>query len=162
MKSPTGYTLIELIIVIVIISILSAIVIVKYPAPSKMYLQACNDKLIRDLRFAQNTAILQKQITGVKLDLTLNKYCIYQGDQNFTNVLTDPSDSSRYEILLNTTFPGVKIISTTLGGLFVQFDADGVPFESAGRISSIEQIILSETSSKNATINIIPETGTIR
>lgn len=163
MKLSRGYTLIELILVIVLISILSTIALVKYPAPAKMYLQASRTKLIRDLRFAQNAAILQKQITGVKLDFAQNSYKVYQGNQNYSNVINDPSLSSRYEILFNSLFPGVKLSATNLIGEFVQFDSRGVPYDSAGKLLAAAQITLSELSgSPNVSITIMPETGLIK
>ena len=68
MKKTQGYTIIELVMVIVIIGIISVFTYVKYPSPTQFNLNSVADQLKADIRLAQTLAM---SITNATYAITI-------------------------------------------------------------------------------------------
>src|SRR5688500_8415136 len=78
-----GFTLVEILAVIVILGIASAIVIPQIGTRDDMRVKAASRTLIADLIYAQNLAISTGQVVYVRFDVAGNSY----------SLLTNPSSS---------------------------------------------------------------------
>ncbi|MEE9190210.1 MAG: hypothetical protein V3U16_05525 [Candidatus Neomarinimicrobiota bacterium] len=143
-KSNKGWTLIELIIIVVIVSVLAATFIPQFnDALNSVRLRTAKEKLIDDLYYAQNYAIANHRT--VWFDVIVDpvnsySYGIYDPAQV---ILTDLSTGSQADINLTN-------VLITTGGFF-EFDWWGTPLNGGG------PIVLNYSE----TINIVPETGFI-
>ncbi|MFH1428903.1 MAG: type II secretion system protein [Candidatus Margulisiibacteriota bacterium] len=161
-KSKNGFTLIELIVVMVIISILATVAIVKYPVTSNRDLVNARSRLMKDIRIAQTAAISQKFFCGVKFDLVANKYWLYTGNHAYSNIITDPTNQQQYIVDLSG-YGSVKLHVTDLAGEMVQFNQKGVPFDEGGKLTTEKSVTLIDAKSGNTTqIFVLPGTGLVK
>ena len=108
MNSTKGFTLIELIVVIILLSILSAVSIGLFSAPSQYTARLAGDQFITQIRTAQRLALLKQDAVNV-LTLTATQntgnwiFNVVQGavtinsfeiERDNTNVRTSTSDFS--------------------------------------------------------------------
>jgi MSHA pilin protein MshC len=97
-KQTTGFTFIELVMVIVILAIVSVIVAPKFVSNSIFVARGFADQILSTLRYAQKTAIAQHQnvcvnLAASSLTLTMNATCsltLNLADRQ-SNVLTAPA-----------------------------------------------------------------------
>ena len=82
-RKQTGFTLVEILAVIVILGIASAIVIPQIGTRDDMRVKAAARTLIADLIYAQNLAISTGQVVYVRFDVAGNQY----------SMLTNPANS---------------------------------------------------------------------
>lgn len=147
-----GFTLMEIIIVIVIIGILSFIGIARFQNTiDSINLKVASDKLRDDLRYVRNFAVNNHRNTWFNIDISSNSYSygIYAtpplGDPQ---TLIDPSADQPAIIDLDD-YNGVSITSETFGG--------GFYYNWLGTPSIGGQVVLNNT----ITIVVEEETGYI-
>lgn len=110
-KQSTGFTFIELVMVMVILAIISVVVAPRFADNSIFQARGFADQVLATLRFAQKTAIAQHRhvcidLTTTDVELTIdvavippiNPVCPFNGNLNLpdraSNVLTAPSGIS--------------------------------------------------------------------
>ncbi|HAR63060.1 MAG: hypothetical protein DKM50_01350 [Candidatus Margulisiibacteriota bacterium] len=158
-----GYTLIELIVIISIISFLSFVTVIKIPSLSSAKVNITKDYIVMDIRLVQNLSLSQQTIYGIKVDAAQENYTVYKGNNNFDNIITNPSTSTTFSVNIEDLFPGITMISTDLAGNTLQFDKKGIPADTSGAINTTKNIVLSNSSTgETATISITPYTGLIQ
>ncbi|MFA5928106.1 MAG: prepilin-type N-terminal cleavage/methylation domain-containing protein [Candidatus Margulisiibacteriota bacterium] len=162
-KGVRGFTMIELVVVVVVLAILAAVGLSRMPVQSRMKLTSCRDRMMRDIRFAQTSAVTQQDNYGVIFDVALDTYSVYQGAGNYANVITNPATGTPYDVDLTASFTGIDLLSTDLAGTFVEFDGQGVPHESGAELASQKNIILKDSAlGDTATISITQMTGMVK
>jgi MSHA pilin protein MshC len=87
LKSATGFTLIELVMVIVILSILSVVALPKFWNNSTFYARGFADEVLATLRYAQKIAIAQHQTVCAVLTAS----SVTLKDASCTTVLSLPN-----------------------------------------------------------------------
>jgi len=112
LKRASGFTIIELLIVMVIISVLSVLVLTNYRSGQKKYaLDQAAQKLVSDIRKAQNMAMSGVEITGVCDEDNCTGYGIYINKNdtfyiiyadNNGNLSRQPSDATVETINLSS------------------------------------------------------------
>jgi MSHA pilin protein MshC len=110
-KQSTGFTLIELVMVIVILAIISVVVAPRFADNSTFKARGFADQVLATLRFAQKTAIAQHQnvcvaLTASTLTLKIDASCatnLMLPDRQ-SNVLTAPSGISLSSTVSSLTF----------------------------------------------------------
>ena len=147
-----GFTLIELVIVILIIGIISVISFPKYAnTVQSMNLRVATDKLTDDLRYIYNFAVTNHRNTWFSIDVGNNSYSygIYNTPPTSDPVVLNDPATNQPAIINLDNYNNVTITSETLGGGF-NYDWWGTP-------SNDGQIILNGT----RTIVVEAETGYI-
>jgi MSHA pilin protein MshC len=121
-----GFTLIELVMVIVLLGILAAFVAPNLGNITSTKAGAFSDKLRADIRYAQNLAMTQNQ--RVRVTFAANSYSITIAG----NPIADPATGRNYPVTLGVgDYAGISL-ANTFGGSYVEFDSLGVPYDGGG------------------------------
>jgi prepilin-type N-terminal cleavage/methylation domain-containing protein len=119
-----GFTLIEAIIVMAVLTILAAVYIESSGNITNVSLDAASKKAQMDVRFAQQLAQVTGTNHGVRF-VANTSYTVYSGNVN--NPVTDPV--TRLPLIDNLSrYPGVQITTTYQ----VEFNPRGVPVTGGG------------------------------
>ena len=125
-RNRTGFTLIELIMVIVILAILAAAVIPQAVGTAALQAQSAARMVLADLEYAQNQAIVTQVETTVTFDVNGNSYVV----SNASGVLIHPITKQTYSVDFDTQngFGSVSVSSADFDGdVAVTFDSLGAP-----------------------------------
>ena len=79
-RGQRGFTIIEMLVVMIIIGVMVAIVVPRTRVSKKMYVQSTALQLLRDAELTRNRALAQKKIARVQIDETANTYACYGDD----------------------------------------------------------------------------------
>jgi len=170
LNSPDGFTLLEVVAVLVIVGILSAIVLNRWTSfDAEVYSGA--SALKTHLRYAQAQAmnkdpnVGQNTIMGIKYDSSSNQYWLFQGVTT-TDIQFLPDDM-KYLTSTRTIDLNLKKIKLN-AGFVIYFDDRGIPYDSYtdatnnSPLSALKIIVVSATDgSQTVSININPQTGYI-
>jgi len=149
----SGFTLIELIMVVVVLLIIAAFIAPKMTGVTGTRVNAAGRKISADIRYAQELAISTQTNHGVIFNASpTNTYSIYQGTTS--TIITDSFTGGAYTVQLNAgDYDGVTID----GGYQVEFDALGSPVTGGG--SSVT--ISNGGSAPVRTITVAANTGKV-
>lgn len=153
MEKKSGFTFIELIIVIVILTIIATIAIMRWPS-SNINLNAQAQQLAGEIRYTQSLAFSH----GVRyrLNLTSTSYNITDISGN---AVPDPVTGNNSTSLAS----GMTASWTNLPNNLVAFDGNGNPYIDSAATSLLGSIAVITLSAggANRTISISPETGRV-
>lgn len=156
---PYGFTLVELIVVLVIISIASLLVIPLMSSAASVQLRTAANLIAADLEYAKNLAITRQQKYAVVFDADTESYEIQ--DEGGT-VIEHPVKKG-FDYHTDFTSDGrlekVDILSVDFdGGSTVKFDYLGSPFNS-GDTALNNGLITLEAEGATSTISVSAVTG---
>jgi prepilin-type N-terminal cleavage/methylation domain-containing protein len=129
-RSRRGYTLVEVLLVVTILGIVSAMVVPSMLTAGSMGVQAAARIIVADLLYAQNEAVAQQANRSVTFDLANNRYQLT--DETGT-VLTESWISGTAENYVvdfsrDSRFQGVSLLEVDFdGGNTIAFDDLGGP-----------------------------------
>ncbi len=172
-----GFTLIELIMIIVLISIMAAVAVPKFGNYyNGITVGSAATKVAADIRFAQNRATTTQDRSRYKVVDSIHYEVLYCPDSgtNFDSATCsctawayakDPSTQDNFQVDLSAEFSGVVITSPP--GHCFEFNALGVPYYNAnctdpascGASAGATVVIQSDGTSK--TITVTAETGVV-
>lgn len=154
-----AFSLTELIIVMLVIGILAIASVFISFGPNKLIGTA--NKLMFDLRYAQQLAVSRQVSCGVSFNLSDNSYFVYLGDTS--TKATSPYSGGELLVNYNTEseYKGIRLASTNFGDL-ISFNYLGIPFNGSGIALSSQGIITLQSGAYTKTITIEPNTGAIR
>jgi prepilin-type N-terminal cleavage/methylation domain-containing protein len=154
MEKKLGFTLIELIIVIVVMVVLSAYAVARWPG-NHINLNAQAQQLANQLRYTQSLAFSQNQ--RYRLNLTSTSYNI---TTTGSTAVADPVTGSNA-----TNLPsGITMTwSAELPNALVAFDSKGSPYtdSSATTLLANDATIRLTQGSTTRTVLITPQTGRV-
>lgn len=155
-----GFTIIELVMVIVLIAIMAALAIPKFDSYYAIKLGGAARKLLFDIRYAQRLAIAQHDSYGVEFNTAANTYRIYKVSDNSTAIEPLSRSSFLVDYTANTEFKDIDITSVNFGGTTkIAFSSLGVPKNGSGVDLSVNGTVTISYKGSSQTITVIPNTG---
>jgi prepilin-type N-terminal cleavage/methylation domain-containing protein len=130
-----GFTLIEILVVVVILGIAAAIVVPAIGSRNDLKATSAARIIVADMIYAQNRSISQQKRHYVRFDLTEQKYEVFEEDQTTgdLSLITHPVEASPFVVKLGAGGP--KPIRDVLidlasfdGKQMVAFDELGTPY----------------------------------
>ncbi len=155
-RNSRGFTIVEIVVVLVLISIIAAATFRRSISTDQMNFRSQYDKIQNQLRYPQSMAMKRGTEWGFTCDT--NDYWIFSGT-NKDNVL-------KQELL-----PGQQVIKISLADLGVTMESFTVIFNSYGipyspdwttPLSADLVVDLTDSGSESRSFTIVPETGLIR
>jgi prepilin-type N-terminal cleavage/methylation domain-containing protein len=168
-----GFTLIELVLVIIIVVILGAVVSLSLSGLSTTRLDQAVNKVVGDLRYAQQLAISTQSRHGMTVDPSAAFYTIYRTP---ATPVPDPSNlGSNLVIDFNAyqqgQLAGVVFASATpfttvppacgAARSAIEFNSIGAPTDTAGTVLACTYILTLNYSGNARTITIQQNTGNL-
>ena len=131
-RCRTGYTLVEVLIVVAILGIAAAVVVPNMLTAGTLGVQAAARIIVADILYAQNDAIAQQRTRSVVFDPANESYSLQDENGAILSVRWKNADANNYFVDFTTDdrFQGVEIISAEFpagGGSTLEFDALGGP-----------------------------------
>ena len=165
MQKNKGFTIFELVIVMLILAIMSVSVFISIGFLRGIKLTSAAEKLAADIRFTQSQALSKVLWEGISFEVTpTNKYYVYQTNGTISTPETDPADFRNSLIInLNDKF-GVTINSVTFqgGGTRVVFNGLGKPYSDYnGTLFTSDGTIVLGLGTLTRTITITKNTGKV-
>ncbi|MGD0278176.1 MAG: type II secretion system protein [Smithella sp.] len=149
-KDQGGFTMIEIISVLVLIGILTLVAIVKLTSTNYYNLAAETEVVKAHLRYAQSRAINSRNVSGINFSSGSYTFFI-NGNTANVRMLPDQNGAG------NVTLPGGMSITTGI----VAFDSWGKPFTDAAgtQAQSGSRTLTLSQGSNTSVITITPNTG---
>lgn len=138
-SKQSGFTMMELVLVVALLGILAAIAIPKYGDTSATEVCAAAEVLVADIRQAQALAIRQNNANNVNFNLNANGYTIVD-DAGTKTVTFGVGDYS-------------AIDNTTLAGSSFSFNRTGAP--------TIGRTITVTSGTESLSVTVTPQTGRV-
>jgi MSHA pilin protein MshC len=165
----SGFTLIEILSVVIILGIASAIIVPQISTRNDLQAAAGARAVMADLLYAQNRAIATQQMCYVKFDVVNQQYGVYSSMSPLT-VLMHPVNAINYIMTFGGVGPnalnGVVLTSASFGGgsSTIGFDEMGSPYYYSGATATLLSgtgTIVVTSGNYPITINIAQDTGDI-
>jgi MSHA pilin protein MshC len=147
-----GFTLIELVMVIVLLGILAAFIAPNLGNITSTKAGAFSDKLRADIRYAQDLAMTRN--VQVRVTFAANSYSITIAG----NPIADPATGKNYPVTLGAgDYVGISL-ANTFGGSYVEFDSLGAPYDSGGALAINRSVTVAPV---GQTIIVTAQTGAV-
>ncbi len=168
-RPRSGFTLIEILAVVVILGIASAIIVPQIGTRSDLEAGAAARAIMADLLYAQNRAIATQQMQYVSFDVTNQQYGVYSSMSPQT-LLVQPVTQSPYVMTFGGSGPGslgnVALTSANFGNNSptLAFDDLGTPYYYSGGTTTLLSgtgAIVVTSGNYAITINVTQDTGDI-
>ena len=127
-----SFTVIELIVVILILTVLGVTVFARIPDLGPLRLQTAAKKLQTDIRYAQSLALSLQMRTGLAFNVVADSYSLYiERTPGVWSLAANPLTKTDFTVTLNTDeFVGVQITVVYFNGYnqALVFDEWGNPY----------------------------------
>ena len=163
-RRPPGFTIVEIIVVLLLMSIIGATLLSRSVTTSDTNLASQTDIIRNHLRYAQSMAMKRTDtVWGIKFDTMQSEYWLFRG--------TSPDNVSDQVRLPGVDYAGSSnkahlasgvSLSTDLDQATLFFDRIGKPYSPNSTTQITNQKTVTVSASENRTITITPETGLIR
>lgn len=165
-KEKNGFTMMDLVMVIAILSIFSVMAIPRLTSLHTVKLYGVANKLASDIQYAQQVAISKQIRCGVYFDTSAESYFVYEGlfvTAATATKATDPYTRGAFIVDYQSEDPykGIDLASTNFGGR-LEFDSLGQPYNNAGILIPAEARITLNCTGESRDVLITPNTGAIR
>jgi MSHA pilin protein MshC len=155
-RNTHGFTLIEIVVVLVLISIIAAVVFTRSITTSQINFVGQTDKIRNQIRYAQSLAMKRGETWGIKCDG--NFYWLFNWKKIFDDnkAIKLPGEENDKMSLAS--------LGITMNGYTLFFKKYGVPYQTSPNspvtlASPLHINITSVGSSQSVTFNVTPETG---
>jgi prepilin-type N-terminal cleavage/methylation domain-containing protein len=161
-----GFTLIEILSVVVILGIASAIIVPQLGSRDDLRAAAAARALMGDLLYAQSRSIALGQMHYVQFNTSTGTYQVLSSPSPVT-VITNPVTQNPYTMTVGTgNLTNVTINTASFdGNTTLAFDSMGVPYSwssSAGPVALSAGSIVFKAGNNKKTITVSPYSGQIK
>jgi Tfp pilus assembly protein FimT len=142
-----GFTLIELVMILLLVGILSALAITMFPDMGPIRSDMTAEKVQSDIRYAQSLAVSTQCWAGIAFSAAADTYSLYMGslDDGISvpsgwAIIADPLTRKNYTVQLNSAeFAGIDMTIVYFNGYnnYLVFDRWGNPYSYTGSGSPI-------------------------
>lgn len=153
MQRESGFTIVELVAVMVITGIIAAIAAPRFIGVDAFDARGSHGTLVSALRYAQKTAIAQRRNVFVNINTTTRAVCLGYTNDCSTAVI-DPATQVAYAKTLSKNV-AIGASTTPIG-----FDGLGKPVPNATATFTIQNVVV--TTEALRTITVEAETGYVR
>jgi len=165
-RSARGFTLIEILCVVVIIGFASAIIIPQMSSRDDLRCASAARELMGDLLYAQSRAIALGQMHYVQFNPATGTYQVLDAVAA-NHVITNPLSQSAYTVTVGTgPLARVSITSATFdGNPTLAFDTMGVPYSwtsAAGPVALSAGSVVFTSGTNKKTVSVSPYSGQIK
>lgn len=156
-----GFTLVEIIVVVVILAIASLVAIPVFSSGADMQVRSAANKIAADLDYAKGLAITHQKNYTVVFTPSSESYQVQDETGTPVKHPMRPDDDFIEDLDADRRLSKVDIISTTLDSDSVTFDYLGAPYSGGSPLSSVGQIAIQDTDRKYPPlyVKIQPVTG---
>lgn len=170
-SGEAGFTLIELVIIIVLVTILAATAIPRAANMTGTKAAAAARKLQSDIAYAQQLAMVQNQRYRVYFNgapAPASGYAVVNnadGDGVWGEageIAVDPANSvANLSVTLNTgDYAGITVSVVGFTGSYVEFSTLGVPYDGGGALAAAKSVSVAG-GGVTRTVTVQPETGKV-
>jgi MSHA pilin protein MshC len=153
MRKPSGFTIVELVAVMVIIGIVAAVSVPRFIGRDAFDARGSYATLMSALRYAQKSAIAQHTNVYANLNTTTRVVCLgYTTD--CSSAVTDPATQAAYSKTLSNN------VNLTASVAILGFDALGRPIPNATATYTVQNAVVTTDTAR--TITVEAETGYVR
>lgn len=159
-KNSRGFTLIELVITITLMTILAFVLITKFSFEPSI-LNVTGSKLMSDIRYAQSLAVNRGGRYGIEFSPLNDTYSLYVNTPS-TKIKDPKNPAADYTVNYRTSkeHSGVDIVETSnFGGDRLEFDWQGKPYAGSGSALSNNGYVKIRNTYATAYVVVIPQTG---
>lgn len=166
----SGFTLIELVLVIIIVIILGAVLSLGLSSLSTVRLDNAVKKVVGDLRYAQQLAMTTRIRHGMTVDPSAAQYTIHRDISPDTAIQDAINLGATFVVNFNTyqqgQLAGVVFTSATpfcagAPSNVVEFNSIGAPTDTDGAVMACSSNLMLSYSGNSRTITIQPNTGSL-
>ena len=151
--TENGFTVAELVVILVLVAILAFAVIPRYQDKGAINVSALAEQLASDIRYTQSLAMTSGQRNRINLAAAS-----YQITTSSGGPVVHPATGSTAVISLSN-------VSLTLSGLsnsYIAFDGKGIPYtDVAGTVLSANATITLNSSGSTRQVVVSPQTGRV-
>ena len=157
-KGKNGFTMMDLVMVIAILSIFSVMAIPRLTSLSTVKLSGVANKLVTDIQYAQQLAISKQVRCGLSFNPSSESYFVYEGTT--ATKATDPYTRGDFIVDYQTedAYKGMDLQNTNFGDR-IEFDPVGKPYTDANSPLTSNGIVILQAQGESKNIIITPNTG---
>ncbi|HEY2587185.1 MAG TPA: GspH/FimT family pseudopilin [Tepidisphaeraceae bacterium] len=162
-----GFTLIEILTVVVVIGIASAVILPQMSSRDDQRVASASRELMADLLYAQNRAIAYQTRHYVQFNTQTNSWQVMTDASSAPGaIITHPVNGTPYVIKVGTgTMAKVTLNSVSFdGNTTISFDPLGMPFSwsaSGGNVPLASGAVVFKAGTYQMTVNVAPYSGEI-
>ncbi|MCG8605871.1 hypothetical protein MJD09_12870 [bacterium] len=142
-----GFSLLEVVTIVTVVGIISLFAVAKFgDTNSRLQYETIMEKIVSDVRFAQQLALTKGKATRVHIDQTNNRYFLKWDDDTY---IKNPVGGNNFVIQLGSgDFSAVQITSTSFQNGRLDFERTGSPLNSGSVFSDKLDLVIINNAKK--------------